>query len=446
MIDWRVIKNNFQMTGLMVIWVLAALYTGPGVYLIIGASLLLIFLNERFPEILIGFIFILILSDSLEAQMAFAKSFKNIFILMLFFFMLPGMKQYNVSTIYKKFIPYFIFALIGLMLSPVFFTSFQKLLSYVILFIAVPNYVVRSYEIQGELFFKNLIYFLFAIIIVGFLFRFYNTEVAYSHGGRLRGIFGNPNGLGIFMILFFIIFTLTISKFPELFGRMEKILLGIIMFYILFKTGSRTALLAVVIFYTFNMIFKYSNFFGFLLFFTLMVSMELIIVNLPKVIIALGLQETFRIETLEEGSGRTLAWEFAWDNIQENLFIGKGIGYDESLMRSNYAMLTKAGHQGGVHNTYLIMWLNTGLLGLLAFLRGFIKLFIKGAKNNSYSFPAMIAIMFSINFEPWLAASLNPYTSLFLIVITLLTDETINSETEEDDETEIEMENSSEVG
>jgi O-antigen ligase len=241
------------------------------------------------------------------------------------------------------------------------------------------------------------------------------------------------------MILFFILFTIVNSKFPELFSRWELIILGAIMFYILFKTGSRTALLAVVLFYMFNQIFKYSNFLGFLLFALIMISVELIVVNLPKIIVALGLQETFRVETLEEGSGRTIAWEFAWENIKESLIIGKGMGYDEMLMRANYAQLTKAGHQGGVHNTYLIIWLNAGLLGLLAFLRGFIYLFIKGAKSNSYAFPAMFAIMLSINFEPWLAASLNPYTILFLIIVTLLTEDVFNSDESIDDEEEVEV-------
>lgn len=445
MMGMDVFRNNFQFIVLLLIWLFAGIYTGPGVFLIIPASLFLLFSGERLPEMLIGFIFILVLSDSLEPKMLFAKSFKNVYILMLMFFLFISLsKQTHFVSIYKLFVPFLIFSFIGLFYSPDPFTSFQKLLSYTLLFIAIPNYLYYSYEREGAAFFRNLIYFLFAIVFIGFLFRFYDQEIAYSHGGRLRGIFGNPNGLGIFMILFFIIFTIINSKFPELFTRWELIILGGIMFYILFKTGSRTALLAVVLFYAFNQIFKYSTFLGFLLFAAIMISVEVIVVNLPKIIIALGLQDTFRVGTLEEGSGRTIAWEFAWENIKESLILGKGMGFDEYLMRSNYDKLTRAGHQGGVHNTYLIIWLNAGLLGLLAFLRGFIYLFIKGAKNNSYAFPAMFAIMLSINFEPWLAASLNPYTILFLIIVTLLTEDIFNSE-EINNEDEEEVEVSAEV-
>lgn len=447
MIGTDFLKNNFQMLGLLIIWLIAGAFTGPGVFLIIPASLFLLFSANRFQEIFIGFIFILILSDSLEIQMSFAKSFKNIYILMLFFFLIISMqKQERSVKLYQYFVPFFIFALLGLLYSPIFSTSFQKLLSYFLLFIAVPNYVIRSYDEHGTNFLRNLVYFLFSIVIIGFLLRFYNSEIAFSHGGRLRGMFGNPNGLGIFMILFFILFTIINSKYPELFSRTEKIILFLIMFYVLFKTGSRTALLAVVLFYGLNQIFKYSSFLGFVAFFLILVSMEVIIIYLPKIIISLGLSDSLRLETLEEGSGRLIAWEFAWKNIQESFFIGKGMGYDEHLMRKNYEMLSKAGHEGGVHNTYLIIWLNTGLLGLIAFLRSLILIFIKGSRNNTYAFPAMFAIMLSINFEPWLAASLNPYTILFLIILTLLTEDIFNNETEELNEDEEKVETVSEVG
>jgi O-antigen ligase len=437
MIGLDALKHNIQIFFLLILWVIAGLYTGPGVFLFIPITLILIFANDKFPEILIGFIFILILSDSLEAPMAFAKSFKNIYILLLFFFLIISLKsQIAVSTTYKYFLPYFIFALIGLLYSPVFFTSFQKLLSYVLLFITVPNYVLRSYQISGIDFFRNLIYFLLTIIVIGVLLRFYNPAITFSHGGRLRGIFGNPNGLGIYMILFFILFTITRIKFPKLFSRAESVLIYLIMFYVLYKTGSRTALLAVILFFVFNQVFKYSMFFGFILFFATLVSIEFLILYFPRLIIFLGMSESLRVETLDQGSGRVLAWQFAWENIQDSFFIGRGVGFDEDLMRKNSFLLSKAGHQGGVHNTYLIIWLNTGLLGLISFLRGFFKVFLIGSKYNSFAFPAMFAVMISINFEPWLAASLNPFTILFLIIVTLITEDIFNKDLEKETETE----------
>jgi O-antigen ligase len=148
--------------------------------------------------------------------------------------------------------------------------------------------------------------------------------------------------------------------------------------------------------------------------------------NYGQIITALGLENFFRLETLQEGSGRLVAWDFAWQNVQKSFFIGKGFAYDEFLMRSNSRYLTRLGHEGGVHNTYLILWLNTGFIGLLLFLRGFLLLFIRASKFSSDALPIMFVIMFSIMFEPWLAASLNPFTIIFLTVATLIYDNLLN--------------------
>lgn len=439
MIGIDVIKNNIQFIAILLVWLFVGMYAGVGVFLLIPPFLFLLYANDRFEELLIGFIFILILSDSLEEPLAFAKSFKNIYIVLLFVFFVFSISkiEYKVK-LYKYFVPYFIFALIGLIYSPVVFTSVQKLFSYTILFIMVPNFVVYCYERNGSTFFRNLIYFMFTFIVIGYLLRFYNQEISHSHGGRLRGVFGNPNGLGIFMVVFFLLFETVKVKFPYLFNRPEKIIFALIVLYITYKTGSRAALMAILLFYFFTWLFEISVFWGFFVFVVILSGMEVIILYLPSIIIALGLEKTFRVETLVEGSGRLIAWDFAWKNINDSFFIGKGLAFDEHLMRSNFEMLSKAGHEGGVHNTYLIMWLNTGLLGLISFLRGFFILFIKAGKNHVIAFPIMFSIMLSINFEPWLSASLNPYTIIYLVIITLLTEEIFNEELDEENDSILE--------
>src|SRR5690606_33947912 len=170
-------------------------------------------------------------------------------------------------------------------------------------------------------------------------------------------------------------------------------------------------------FLLFVRIFKFSPVLGFIGFIGVLFFINSITDLTISIIIELGLGDTFRIETLEEGSGRFLAWDFAWQRIQHYYFIGRGFGYDEHLMRSNFNYLSRLGHEGGVHNTYLILWLNTGLIGLAMFLRGFFLNFISAAKKTTIALPVMFTVMFSIMFEPWLAASLNPYTSLFIIAL-----------------------------
>jgi O-antigen ligase len=79
--------------------------------------------------------------------------------------------------------------------------------------------------------------------------------------------------------------------------------------------------------------------------------------------------------------------------------------------------------EGGVHNSYLILWLNTGLIGVIVYFRSFFLSFFKANKNTKLAFPIMFSVMFSINFEPWLMSSLNPFTIGFLLILTLMTED-----------------------
>jgi len=121
-------------------------------------------------------------------------------------------------------------------------------------------------------------------------------------------------------------------------------------------------------------------------------------------------------------SGRSVAWHFVWQKIQDDLFIGHGFGYDEALMRRNYYELSRLGHQGGVHNSYLSLWLNFGLVGLIIYFRSFLLFFFKAAKNNGLALPIMYAILFSATFEGLLIGSLNPHMFCMLVIFALISE------------------------
>jgi O-antigen ligase len=132
------------------------------------------------------------------------------------------------------------------------------------------------------------------------------------------------------------------------------------------------------------------------------------------------LGEYFRVETLKTGSGRNIAWGFAWLHIQDNFFLGRGFAYDEVLFAKHAEELSMLGHQGNVHNSYLTVWLNTGIIGLFFFLRGFLLAFLMGAKKSKLAIPIMFTVLFSINYESWLSASLNPFTIQLLIILSII--------------------------
>jgi len=166
--------------------------------------------------------------------------------------------------------------------------------------------------------------------------------------------------------------------------------------------------------------------FGFIL-----IGYEVLFQNFELIVKSLGLDDYFRIKTLETGSGRNIAWTFAWEKIQENFFFGKGFAYDELLYSSHYEELSIKGHQGNAHNSFLTIWINTGVFGLFFFIRAILATFFVAAKNSRYAFPILFAVAFSANFESWLAASLNPFTFLFLMMMTILISPEFNSNANE---------------
>ena len=128
-----------------------------------------------------------------------------------------------------------------------------------------------------------------------------------------------------------------------------------------------------------------------------------------------------RVDHLDNGSGRLIAWTYAWSEIQKHYFIlGRGFSFEEYLFSLKQDWFEVRGHIGSVHNSFLAVWLNTGIIGLICFVYGILTNFIRAAKVNPLAFPCMFAIIFSNMFESWLQASLNPFTIIALLVLTLL--------------------------
>jgi hypothetical protein len=147
---------------------------------------------------------------------------------------------------------------------------------------------------------------------------------------------------------------------------------------------------------------------------------EIITDNLPLIVNALGLGSYLRVEHLEDGSGRLIAWQFGWEKIQENYLLGRGFSYEETLFDLNQKWLQSQGTLGGVHNTYLALWLNTGLIGLILYMFGLLSNFFKSITYNYLSLPTLFAFLFSCMFEAWFQGSLNPFTIMALACISLL--------------------------
>lgn len=424
----KMLRDEYQFLALGLIWVLAAVFAGPVVFALLPLSVFFIRSREMWPEMFFGFLLVLVLSDVAKdafISMNVFKSAKNTYIVVLavvFFLHREHFAPY--ARVFDIFLPFFLFSIIPLVFSNTILIGIQKTLSYALLYLIVPNYVLYNFRRSGWHFFRNLIWFMVIILLAGLITYLYGDW--YSHvNGRFRGLFGNPNGLGIFCYLTLVLVTVAISINRDLFSFYQKVFIYGVILYFLFASGSRASTTSVLIFMVFHRLVARSPFLGFVLFLAAIGVGEVVSSNLPAIVEALGLEKYFRLRTLESGSGRYFAWEFAWTHIQEYFVVGGGFGNDEFIFRKHRFYLWRMNHQGGVHNSYLSFWLDVGIVGLLIYLRSFLLMFIKASKAVPMSLAVMFSTLFSIMYESWLVGSLNPFTIVLLTTMTMVTEEEI---------------------
>lgn len=369
--------------------------------------------------IFILFWFTLIMSDNYF--IGFGRTTKPILILLFsgYYFLHNSTTKGNRLLLY--FLPFLGIAALALLMSPDIGSAVQKYLSYGLLVFSIPIVALQMGKSEDQIDFRSLFYFSLIIVLVC-LFQYWFGDSSISHGGRLRGLFGNPNGLGMFC-LFSILLLETIRYFkPDSVEGYEYYVSLLIIFLVIFLTGSRASLISVVIFYMFKRLTRISPFIGLTSVILLLLTYDIIVQSGIDILINIGLQQRFRItgEQTTLASGRLIAWKFAWDEIQKSFFLGRGWNYDEIWIYGPISkLLSSLNHQGGVHNSFLIFWLNNGLLGLTAFVGGMVALVVEVAKKNLLIFPIIYACLFQAYFEPWMAGSLNPYTLIFLLILTM---------------------------
>src|SRR5690606_23342002 len=280
---------------------------------------------------------------------------------------------------------------------------------------------------SGWSFFRNLVWFLVFVLLSQLLLPIIGNASEFYMVGRFNGYFGNPNGMAIFTYLTFVLFAVIRHLKPELFTRWGTLFIYGVLVYFLVTCGARTSLMSTLMFVFFVQFFRMSTALGIISFVAFVGISELLTSNLPVIITTLGLEEYLRVETLGDGSGRYVAWNYIWDQIMNHGYFLFGAGFENEyvLMHRAYRYLSALGHQGGAHNSYLALWLNVGIVGLILYFRGFALIFIKASKNTSIALAVMFSVLFSILYESWLAGSLNPYTILLLVILTIMSEEEI---------------------
>jgi len=418
----KYIRQNFDLYFIILSWAFAGA-VAPGMVAAGWAALsfLLILRTGDRTKILLAFLTMLVLSDSRAAMFSFAATSKVLVVVILFIHVLLSGDTYKTkdNQIFKNFLPFIIFAILATLWSVNTVAAFQKSLSYSLILFVVPVLFVRAVE-DNRKFGIDFVYHLILIFATGLLLYFVAFDFV-SIAGRFSGILGNPNGMGIFILVTLpFSYLLWMAYKGEQNMNRQMVMLMVVLGASLLLCGSRTALFGIVIFVVFNRLRYFTNFVSLIGFIVLVLGYEYFMQQLPQIILALGLGEFMRIETLLEGSGRNIAWDFAWKKIDDVFFVGGGYGYSEYIFGKHYQELSRMGHQGNAHNSYYTLWLDTGLIGLILYLFGLLRTVLLCVKASPYTLPIIYAIVFSISYESWLAASLNPFTSFFVMSLAML--------------------------
>jgi O-antigen ligase len=414
------IKKHYQFAILLIIWVVSGIWGGPAYLGIIPLSVILLKSKGMYVELICGLIFILVLSDSWNLDMLWAGNVKDIYLVLLSLFFFFNQKEFpQKNNLFYPYIPFFILASILILRSPDPVMCFQKTLSYILVFTTLPPYFNKLLAEEPDRFLKGLVYTGTVLLLYGFPLIAVDFDTAYL-AGRYRGVMGNPNGLGIFCTVFFALFTIIIDKYKNLFSKPETVFIYITIMLSVVLSGSRNTLISILVFYGFSRFFKISYWLGFGLIIIIGITYQLVISNLPAIIHSMGLETYMRVDHLEDGSGRIVAWIFGWKKVQENFLFGRGFNFEGWLYQQYADYLYTLGHIGNSHNSYLATWLNTGLVGLVLFLGAMIYRFVTASAYSHYALPLMYCVIFSAMFEAWLVGSLNPHTPLLLLMWTIM--------------------------
>ncbi|MBT6808537.1 MAG: O-antigen ligase family protein, partial [Flavobacteriales bacterium] len=243
--------------------------------------------------------------------------------------------------------------------------SVQFLMARFIQFSLISFAVYYNFDYFKDRFPKLLINIILLVVIISLVSN------PYIFSGRYQGITWNPNEFSTLLIFAFAFLLLRNSK-----KTYKELFLLFLLFGLILLTGSRAALIAIVIAFVYKFGLSTRNFIYAIMsiFLYLLISST----NLNTSINRVTNQGAFE--------GRAEQWEFALYNLQEKPFTGHGLSEYSGLPESSLISDNQKGKIMSAHNGYLSILLQYGLLfGLLVifvFLKKSVEV-LKFFKDNS---------------------------------------------------------------
>ncbi|WP_430810972.1 MULTISPECIES: O-antigen ligase family protein [unclassified Carboxylicivirga] len=414
-------KNNYLT---LLFWLLIGIVAGPLTYVAVPVHVLMIKQKGQWLWILLGFWLVLTVSDSRQGIFSFAKNLKTAMILVMgYLYMTAPKGRYDHLAFLRPFIPFFALAFFSLLSGPVGFTGFQKTLSYLLLLVIIPFFVNLLITYERDRFLYHLVMIGVLVLTAGLALRFMAPGFVMFAGGRYSGLLGNPNAIGIYGFLFFALFTLTIHFQKHLFTRPQIIFIYSVILASLILAGSRGGIFSALLFTMAYILFKRSVLVAFVVMSLVFASYQYVMANFETIVTSLGLAEYFRLESLDSGSGRLVVAEIAWKHIKMNYWFSYGFTYHLHILAQYADYFVQHGHQGNVHNSWLTIWMDTGLVGLILFAYGWLANFRQASRLSPLVWAVLFGMLLSISVESWLVASLNPFTIVLVIILSMLGNE-----------------------
>ncbi len=413
-------SDLYPSLGVFLLWYISV-NISPIVFIPISIlSLLFFFRKEMYAEVLFSVVLMSIFSDSRESSFFFTRDYKNFYFILalLIIFSKSQLLTKSLYDFIKPFMFFFIIAFLALFNSLTLVTGLLKTISYALVLVVIPGIVwlvIKEKRKNFAIKFLWLNYF-FVILSVFLYLTGISQIVLEGSEGRFRGHLGNPNGLGLYVLLLFLFVAL--SYYQKWLSKKEFLFFLFISFFSIYLTGSRNSLFSIVLFFILLWAFKRSMSLSIIAMIFGLVIYDYLITFSVQLFDVFNLEQAVRIDTLLTGGGRFFAYDFAWTQIQDSYWFGKGFNYTEFLVDKYAEYLASNNSVGNLHNSFLTLWLDTGLTGVILFLLGWV-IVLRKLPDKLIIYPIFFTAMFSAYFESWLAGSQNPYTPLLLAILAL---------------------------
>jgi O-antigen ligase len=298
------------------------------------------------------------------------------------------------SSLYLSLVVFFIFSLIwNLNIQNGYFAIYVFVLNLTIVFV-VYNFYIKIYSLN----FKYIIYsYCLSCTLLGILsIKYFFTFGSMFGGGRVTIADYNPSWLAAFYAIGIILLLFHREKATLKLEKILKAILVIVLLIFLILSQGRNSILALVVLFfvhlgialypviikiiienklnstVFNKIFKIAIVSTFVL---TAVSVFIFLVLDIDISLFKRFSLLFSGDSARATAGRTTIWS-NYIKLSTNPIFGSGVGSATSLYNSVFGASTPP------HNIFILLFIETGLIGLFLFLLFSIKL-IKNSFNNS---------------------------------------------------------------